>query len=273
MPPEPHQPLLGVPFVVLRHIGLDDAELNVGIRNGRRDREAQRTQGQDGAGEQHRHRHRRAPLDRAGHEQGCGQAGRGDREQAQPVGAGEGHRLERRVADRPDRGDRVPGELQAESAAQGLGQGPGDGEGQRLRRRRSPAAQGHQSGGEAHRERQEEGQAQHGRDGVDAEPLGVGEEGDPDPIESGQEEAEAEGGAADEGPARARPGAGSRSGRQNPPRPAEGRAAAALPPSPGRRGTRRAWDSVRARLACGAGRAGWNVGVSRPAAGDGCARA
>ena len=139
-------------------------------------------------------RRRAAP----GHEQRGGQAGRRHGEQAEPVGADERHRLQRRVADRPDQGDRVPRELEAPGAADGLGQRPGHGEGQGAGGDRAPGAQGHQGRGQADGERQEQGEAQHGRHRVGTEALRVGEERDADPVEPGQEEAEAERRAAQE---------------------------------------------------------------------------
>ena len=66
---------------------------------------------------------------------------------------------------------------------------------------RPPPPQRHDGRGEADGEGKEQRQPQHRRHGVDAEPLGVGEEGDAHPVKAGKKKAETERGAAEEGSA------------------------------------------------------------------------
>ena len=140
---------------------------------------------------------------------------------------------------------------------------------------RAPAAQRHQGGGEADGQREEQGEAQHRRHGVGAEALGIGEEGDADPVEPGEEEAEAERRAAHECPAGPGPvpcstairtpkpaSAGSRVERRQGCRghgTSEQRGERGMPFEPGSHASGGTGSDVQR--------------VSRPAAGDGCARA
>ena len=71
--------------------------------------------------------------------------------------------------------------------------------GERVRFEGAPTWQCHERGGKADGQRQQQGEPQDGRRRIDAEALRVGEEGDADPVEPGQEEAEPERCAAQKG--------------------------------------------------------------------------